>query len=104
LLFGAAKRDIAMPTSLVVDKDGRILTAHRASRVDDRPHRRDWLQRLWNGVARECRRVAQHAGAKCRSDSLLEERTGAVARPQPAKAACLTMCSHERLGTRAAPA
>lgn len=46
LLFGAAKRDIAMPTSLVVDKDGRILTAHRASRVDDRPHRRDWLQRL----------------------------------------------------------
>ncbi len=46
VLFGAAKGDIAMPTTLVIDTEGRILTAHRASRVDERPHPRHWLQRL----------------------------------------------------------
>ena len=38
LLFRAPKRDIAMPTSIIIDTDGRVTAVHRANSVDDRPH------------------------------------------------------------------
>ena len=37
LLFGAARRDISMPASLLIDGSGRIRYAHRSTTVDDRP-------------------------------------------------------------------
>ena len=37
LLFGARKQDIAMPTALVVGKDGRLRYVRRSRRIDDRP-------------------------------------------------------------------
>lgn len=36
LLIGAARRSIAMPTALVVDRAGRVVFAYRARSVDDR--------------------------------------------------------------------
>jgi peroxiredoxin len=41
LIFGAAKQDIAMPATFVVDKRGMIAYAVRASRVDEHPRLRD---------------------------------------------------------------
>ena len=43
LLVGAAKRDISMPAALVIDPSGRIVFAHRSTRVDDRPRPADIL-------------------------------------------------------------
>ena len=37
LIFGAPKRPIAMPSTLVIDKDGKIIFVSRSTRVDDRP-------------------------------------------------------------------
>jgi peroxiredoxin len=37
LLFGAARRDISMPATLLVDGSGRIRYAHRSETVDDPP-------------------------------------------------------------------
>jgi peroxiredoxin len=45
VLFGAAKQDVAMPTTILVDTDGRVAASHRADTVDDQPHPRTWLQR-----------------------------------------------------------
>jgi hypothetical protein len=61
LLFGAARRDISMPAALVIDASGRVVFAHRSTRVDDRPagrHPRQpqgsgmniWIQDLIVGV------------------------------------------------------
>jgi len=36
LLYGAAHRDISMPAVLVVDKDGKVVFAHRSTRLDTR--------------------------------------------------------------------
>jgi len=36
LLYGAAHRDICMPAVLVVGKDGKIVFAHRSTRLDMR--------------------------------------------------------------------
>ena len=36
VLFGVEKQDIAMPTSLVIDHEGRIVFAQRANQLDDR--------------------------------------------------------------------
>ncbi|WP_344369850.1 redoxin domain-containing protein [Agromyces tropicus] len=41
---GGTSEMTAMPTSLVVDRAGRILMAHRAKRVDDRPVPLRWLR------------------------------------------------------------
>jgi peroxiredoxin len=46
LLFGAARRDISMPAALVIDDSGRIVYAHRSTRVDDRPRPAEILERL----------------------------------------------------------
>lgn len=37
LLFGAAKQPIAMPTTLIINKEGRIIFVARSTQVDDRP-------------------------------------------------------------------
>lgn len=37
ILFGAPERPIAMPATLVINKDGRIIFASRSSRVDEGP-------------------------------------------------------------------
>ena len=37
ILFGAPERPIAMPATLVINKDGKIIFASRSTRVDDRP-------------------------------------------------------------------
>ncbi|MFC9919485.1 peroxiredoxin family protein [Agromyces binzhouensis] len=42
--LGGTSETTAMPTSLVVDRDGRIVMAHRAKRVDDRPVPLRWLR------------------------------------------------------------
>lgn len=46
LLFGAPQRDISMPAALVIDGSGRIVFAHRSTRVDDRPRPADILASL----------------------------------------------------------
>lgn len=45
-LFGAARRDISMPAALVIDGSGRVVFAHRSTRVDDRPRPTDILASL----------------------------------------------------------
>ncbi len=37
MLYGAPKQCIAMPTTLAIDKDGKLLLVYRAARLDDRP-------------------------------------------------------------------
>lgn len=46
ILFGAPERPIAMPATLVVNKDGRIIFASRSTRVDDRPRANEILASL----------------------------------------------------------
>jgi peroxiredoxin len=37
IILGAPKRPIAMPTTLIINKDGKIIFVYRSSRVDERP-------------------------------------------------------------------
>ena len=37
IIFGAAEQPIAMPTTLVINKDGKIIFVYRSTRVDERP-------------------------------------------------------------------
>ena len=46
LLYGAAHRDICMPAALVVDRSGKIVFAHRSTRLDDRARPADILDGL----------------------------------------------------------
>lgn len=46
LLFGAPERPIAMPSTLVINKEGRIIFAARSTRVDDRPRTNEILASL----------------------------------------------------------
>ena len=46
ILFGAPERPIAMPATLVINKDGRIIFASRSTRVDDRPRANEILASL----------------------------------------------------------
>jgi peroxiredoxin len=46
LIFGAPERPIAMPTTLVINKDGKIIFASRSTRVDDRPRANEILASL----------------------------------------------------------
>lgn len=38
ILVGAPQRPIAMPTTLVINNEGRIMFASRSTRVDEGPH------------------------------------------------------------------
>ena len=46
LILGAPERPIAMPATLVINKDGRIIFASRSTRVDDRPRANEILASL----------------------------------------------------------
>jgi peroxiredoxin len=46
LLFGAPERPIAMPSTLIINKEGRIIFVSRSTRVDDRPRANEILTSL----------------------------------------------------------
>ena len=46
LLYGAADRDICMPAALVVDRTGKIVSAYRSTRLDQRARPADMLASL----------------------------------------------------------
>jgi peroxiredoxin len=46
ILFGAPERPIAMPSTLIINKDGRIIFVSRSTRVDDRPRANEILDSL----------------------------------------------------------
>jgi len=43
LLFGAPERPIAMPSTLIINQEGRIVFVSRSTRVDDRPRANEIL-------------------------------------------------------------
>jgi len=46
ILFGAARKDISMPSALVIDGSGKIIFAYRSTRVDDRARPSEILANL----------------------------------------------------------
>jgi peroxiredoxin len=46
IILGAPERPIAMPTTLVINKDGRIIFISRSTRIDDRPRVNEILASL----------------------------------------------------------
>ena len=46
ILFGAARQDISMPAALVVDKTGKVVFAHRSTRLDEHARPADILASL----------------------------------------------------------
>lgn len=46
IIFGAPKQPIAMPTTLIINKEGRIIFIARSTQVDDRPRANEILASL----------------------------------------------------------